>query len=51
MHKLTLKNGYDQSELTIEFDCDSNTNDMITVFKTIATFLTYKNDFLEYKDD
>jgi len=50
-HKIILKNGNDDSELTIEFNCDSNTDDMITIFKTISTFLTYSQDFLEYSDE
>lgn len=50
MNKLTLKSGYDQSELVIEFDCDSNTNKMITIFKTISAFLTYWTDYLKYDD-
>lgn len=49
-HKLTLKSGYTWDDLTIEFDSDSDTDDMITVFKTIAKFLTFNDDFLEYKD-
>lgn len=49
-HKITLKSWYNWNEMTIEFDSDSNTNDMITVFKTMAKFLTFNDDFLEYKD-
>lgn len=50
-HKLTLRSGYSWDELTIEFDSDTDANGMITVFKTIAKFLTFNDDFLEYKDE
>lgn len=49
-HKLTIMSGYTWDELTIEFNSNSDTNDMITIFKTIAKFLTFSDDFLEYKD-
>ena len=49
-HKLTLKSWYSWDEMTIEFNADSNTDDMITIFKTMAKFLTFNDSFLEYKD-
>ena len=49
-HKLTLKSWYSWDEMTIEFDPDADVNGLITIFKTIAKFLTFNDDFLEYKD-
>lgn len=55
MHKLTIKDGNSQKEMTIEFDKDGDINDMITVFRTVAIFLTYGtdtvNEHLLYNDD
>jgi hypothetical protein len=49
-HKLTLKSWYSWDELTIEFDWDTNQDGMITIFKTMAKFLTFWDEFLEYND-
>ena len=49
-HKLTLRSWYSWDEITIEFDSDTDTDGMITIFKTIAKFLTFSDNFLEYKD-
>ena len=51
MHKITLINWHNKAELTIEINVDSYTNDMITVFKTMAQFLTFNTDFLDYNDN
>jgi len=50
-NKMELTNWHDWSKLTIEFDVDWNTNDMITVFKTMAKFLTFSDKFIEYDDN
>lgn len=49
-HQLTLISWYTWDELNIEFDSDTDVNGMVTIFKTIAKFLTFNDDFLEYKD-
>lgn len=49
-HKLTLKSWYSWDELTIEFDADTDQDWMITIFKTVAKFLTFGDNFLEYSE-